>query len=39
MVEPFEPDKKQEEDNLKLKKEHKTALNIVFQLVRYLPMG
>ena len=37
MVKPFEPEKKQQEDNFE--KEHKTALGIVFQLVRYIPTG
>ena len=39
MVEPSEPQKKQEQKKDNFKKEHKAALGIVSQLVRYVPMG
>ena len=39
MVEPSEPEKKQEQEKENFEKEHKTALGIGSQLVRYLPTG
>ena len=39
MVEPSEPEKKQEQEKVMNDKEHKAALGIVSQLVRYVPMG
>ncbi len=39
MVEPEEPEKKQEQEKDNLEKEHKAALGIVSQLVRYVPTG
>lgn len=37
MVKPEEPDKKQEQKKDNFNKEHKAALGIVSQLVRYVP--
>ena len=39
MVEPSEPEKKQEQEKDNFEKEHKAALSIVSQLVRYVPTG
>ncbi len=39
MVEPSEPEKKQEQEKVMNEKEHKAALGIVSQLVRYVPTG